>query len=102
MGDVFKVGDEVVAAILKLQKSNEVILAQLDHPAFKKRPLQSFSVGEPLTGTLQSTNKKYAFFDVGAMRAAALPLSSLGETSIQEEMKLKIAKVDQWFLDVEL
>mmetsp|Transcript_110861 Transcript_110861/g.324331 ORF Transcript_110861/g.324331 Transcript_110861/m.324331 type:complete len:237 (-) Transcript_110861:214-924(-) len=101
-GDVFAVGDEVSAAVFKFRMSfDEIQLAPVDHPNFKKKPLQSFSTGETLTGKLVGKNGKCAFFDVGAMTDGMLPVGSLGDLSIGDTMKLRVTKVGQWSLELE-
>mmetsp|Transcript_8145 Transcript_8145/g.8994 ORF Transcript_8145/g.8994 Transcript_8145/m.8994 type:complete len:221 (+) Transcript_8145:117-779(+) len=99
--DAFAVGDELSVAILSFKPGKPLRLASLDHPTFKKRPLQSFSVGESLTGTLTRKSRHYAFFEVGCMANALTPVKLLGEISEGDTMEVIVAKVGQWGLELE-
>mmetsp|Transcript_111368 Transcript_111368/g.325766 ORF Transcript_111368/g.325766 Transcript_111368/m.325766 type:complete len:227 (+) Transcript_111368:84-764(+) len=99
--DVFEVGDELSVAIFSCRPERKYLqLASLDHPNFRKRPLQSFSVGERLTGTLTGKTKRYAFFEVGCMAVALTPVELLGEISEGDAMEVTVAKVGQWGLEL--
>jgi len=102
--NMFSVGDEVTARILQARLGGPkkwLGLARLDHPAFEKKTLSSFSVGQDVSGKLLHKGPRFTLFDIGAMRPATAQSSLFADEAKDGDIyELKVAIVKDFDIRV--
>ena len=93
--EVMKKDDEVTVRIKKV-KRNEVDLTMIDIPAFQKKPLSDFQVGDELEASVRQSIAQGVFLDVGAMVDGYLPqrrLNGVELDTLEKGQKVKVKVV---------